>query len=84
VLFLPSLRKADFGQLGEIWIPQLFSATLALLGCPIEQIDKAERALGPVRCDTAVDRSVQGALRVAIQDLQALLWDVPNCWIWTR
>lgn len=78
VLFLPGLRKPDFARLGEIWIPQLFSATLALLGCPDRQIEKAERVLGPLHCDTTVDRSVQGSLRVAIQDLEALLWEVPN------
>jgi len=39
---------------------------------------KVELALGPVRFDTATDRSVQGSLRVAKQDLEAWLYGVPN------
>ena len=35
-------------------------------------------ALGPVRFDTATDRSVQGSLRVAKQDLEVWLYRVSN------
>jgi hypothetical protein len=37
-----------------------------------------ELALGALRFDTATDRSVQGSLRVAKQDLEAWLYRVPN------
>ena len=51
---------------------------LAVLGCPERQIRKVELALGPVRYDTATDRSVQGPLRVAKQDLEARIYRVPS------
>jgi len=44
---------------------------LAVLGCSENQIRKVELALGPVRYDTATDRSVLSSLRVARQDLEA-------------
>lgn len=78
VLFLPGLRKADFAELGSKWFRPLYLATLAMSGCPDTQIKKVELALGPVRFDTATDRSVQGSLRVARQDLEAWLYRVPN------
>jgi hypothetical protein len=77
-LFLPGLRKEQFAVLGERWFRPLYLATLAAFGCPDTQIKKVELALGPVRFDTAIDRSVQGSLRVARLDLEAWLYDVPN------
>lgn len=78
VLFLPGLRKADFAELGGKWFRPLYLATLAMFGCPDTQIKKAELALGPMRFDTATDRSVQGSLRVAKQDLEAWLYRAAN------
>ena len=78
VLFLPGLRKADLTELGSKWFRPLYLATLAMFGCPDTQIKKVELALGPMRFDTATDRSVQGSLRVAKQDLEAWLYRVPN------
>ena len=78
VLFLPGLRKADFAELGGKWFRPLYLATLAMCGCPDTQIKKVELALGPMRFDMATDRSVQGSLRVAKQDLEAWLYRVPN------
>jgi len=77
-LFLPGLRKDHFAVLGARWFRQLYTATLAVLGCPNQQIRKVELALGPVRYDTATDRSVQGSMRVAKQDLESWVYDVPN------
>ena len=77
-LFLPGLRKEHFAVLGARWFRELYMATLAVLGCPNRQIRKVELALGPVRYDTATDRSVQGSMRVAKQDLEAWVDDVPN------
>lgn len=76
-LFLPGLRKQQFAELGS-WFRQLFTATLALSGCPDAQVKKAELALGAVRHDMAINRSVQGSLRVARQDLECWVCDVPN------
>jgi hypothetical protein len=78
VLFLPGLRKEHFAELGSMWFCPLYLATLAMFGCPDTQIRKVELALGPMRFDTATDRSVQGSLRVAKQDLEAWLHRVPN------
>lgn len=77
-LFMPGLRKAQFDELGSKWFRLLYTATLAMSGCPDAQIKKAELALGPVRFDTATDRSVQGSLRVARQDLEAWVYQVSN------
>lgn len=78
VLFMPGLRKAEFAELGERWFRSLFRATLVLGGCAELQIKKVELALGPVRYDSAIDRSVQGSLRVVQQDLAALLYRVAD------
>lgn len=78
VLFLPGLRKAQFAVLGSPWFRELFAASLAVLGCSDAQIRKAELALGPVRYDTATDRSVMGSIKVAQQDLWAWLQDLPD------
>jgi hypothetical protein len=78
VLFMPGLRKPDFAELGTKWFRPLYLATLAVMGCPNMQIKKVELALGPVRFDTAIDRSVQGSLRVAKQDLEAWVYQAPN------
>ena len=77
-LFMPGLRKAQFDELGSKWFRLLYTATLAMSGCPDAQIKKAELVLGPVRFDTATDRSVQGSLRVAKQDLEAWVYQVSN------
>ncbi|MGA7181149.1 MAG: hypothetical protein WBX11_16405 [Thiobacillaceae bacterium] len=78
VLFLPGLRKEHFADLGSKGFRPLYLATLAMFGCPETQIKKVDLALGPMRFDTATDRSVQGSLRVAKQDLEAWLYRVPN------
>lgn len=78
VLFMPGWRKAQFAELGGKWFRLLFTAVLAQSGCPDVQIKRAELALGPVHYDTATDRSVQGSLRIAQQDLDALLYRVPD------
>ena len=72
VLFIPALRKVDFANLGRLFRP-LFLASLAAFGAAPNQIRKAELALGPLRFDTATDRSVQASIRtVQTLDLQGL------------
>lgn len=71
-------RKAQFAELGGKWFRLLYTAVLAQAGCPDAQIKKAELALGLLRYDLATDRSVQGSLRIAQQDLEALLYRAPD------
>jgi len=78
VLFLPGLRKEHFAALGERCFRPLYLRTLAALGCTTSQIKRVELALGQLRYDTATDRSVQGSMRVAKQDLEAWLYRVSN------
>lgn len=78
VLFMAGWRKAQFAELGSKWFRLLYTAALAQAGCPDAQIRKAELVLGPLCYDTATDRSVQGSLRIAQQDLEALLYRVPD------
>lgn len=77
-LFLSGLRKNDFALLGERGFRPLYLATLAAFGCNDAQIKKVELALGPIRFDTATDRSVQGSLRVAKLDLEARVYQASN------
>lgn len=78
VLFLPGMRKEHFAGLGSKWVRPLYLATLETMGCSPVQLGKVELAMGPIHFDTATDRSVQGSLRVAKQDLEAWLYRVPN------
>lgn len=78
VLFASGLRKEHFADLGGSCFRPLFLATLAALGCPTAQLRKAELALGPLRFDTATDRSVQGSLRVAKWDVEAWVYQAAN------
>ena len=77
-LFLAGLRKPQFAELGSKWFRQLFAASLSELGCSDTQIRKVELMLGPIRFDTATDRSVQGTINIARRDLEAMLYRVPN------
>lgn len=77
-LCMSGLRREQFADLGGKWFRLLYTATLAMAGYPDTQIKKAELAIGPIRFDTAVDRSVQGSLRVAKQDLEAWIYQVNN------
>ncbi|MCP5413469.1 MAG: hypothetical protein H6961_02430 [Chromatiaceae bacterium] len=77
-LFLAGLRKPHFAELGSKWFRELFTATLAVVGVPDTKIKKVELMLGPVRFDTATDRSVQGSINIARQDLQARVFQLPN------
>lgn len=78
VLLLPGLRKVHFAELGRKWFRELYFATLRTLGCSSTQINKVEFSLGPIRFDTVTDRSVQGSMRIARQDLDASLMRVGN------
>ncbi len=76
-LFFSGLRKEHFADM-EKWFRPLFMSTLAASGCTDSQIKKAELVIGPARFDTAINRSVQGSLRIAKQDLEAWVARVSN------
>jgi hypothetical protein len=57
---------------------QFFRAALVSLECPEVIIKQVELALGPIRFDTATNRSVQGSMRIAMQDLESRIYEVPN------
>ena len=78
ILFLPGLRKQHFVELGNKWFRELYFATLQTMRCPTAHIKQVELSLGPIRFDTATDRSVQGSMRVARQDLDGWLMRIPN------
>jgi len=61
-VFLPGLRKEHFAELGR-WFKEAFTASLAYMGVPDNQVRRAELALGVVQFDTNTDRSVQGSLK---------------------
>lgn len=77
-LFMAGLRKSHFSELGGKWFRQLFTASLAVIDCPDTQIRKVELMLGPIRYDTATDRSVQGSINIARRDLEAMVYEVPD------
>lgn len=78
ILFLPGLRKQHFAVSGNKWFRALYFDTLQVLGCPALYIKQVELSLGPIRFDSATDRSVQGSMRVARQDLDAWLMQISN------
>lgn len=78
VLFLPGLRKEHFANLGNKWFRPRYLATLQSIHCHEAHIRKVELGLGPIRYDTATDRSVQSAMRVARQDLDAWIMRASN------
>jgi hypothetical protein len=77
MLFLPGVLKEDFMALNARF-RELFALVLAQSGCTELQIRKVGLALGPLACDTVTDRSVQGAIRIAKEDIESWLWDTPN------
>lgn len=78
-LFVAGLRKEQFEDLAGQCFKPLFPATLAALGCPPGQVTQAGLALGPVRFDTATDRSVLGSMRIVVDsELHTLISRVPN------
>jgi hypothetical protein len=77
-LFHAGIRKTHLADLGGSLFRGLYLETLKAIGVPIAQMRKVELALGPARYDAATSRSVQGTIRVAQQDLYALLARVEN------
>jgi hypothetical protein len=73
-LFAAGLRKPDFADLEQRWFRPLLGSALSAHGCSDAQVDQVQSMLGDVRCDRNTDRSVLATIRVAVQDLEALVW----------
>jgi len=78
VLFAPGLRKPELQQLGSTLFPQLLLDVLQAMGCEAGLLARVRLAIGPVRFDTATDRSVQGSMNIARQDLEAEIYRATN------
>ena len=76
-VFLPGLRKPQLAVLGR-WFKEAFTASLAYMGLPDNQVRRAELALGETRFDTHTDRSVQGSLNQMHFMLEARLEEVAD------
>ena len=77
VLFLPGVRKIHLLDLDRLF-PQLLSDTLQALGCETVGLSRLKLALGPVRFDTATDRSVLASMTVAARDLEPVVYRARN------
>ncbi len=72
-LLATCLTKADFAGL-DWWFQDALMNTLLKAGANDVQMETAAGALGPMVCDTACDRSVQGTMNQMKQDLEHLIW----------
>ena len=77
-VFAAGLRKADFAVLGDRWLRPLFKDALSAHGCTEMQVGRVASMLGETRYDRDTDRSVLATIRVAAQDLEALVWRHPH------
>jgi len=76
-LFIPALRTADFENL-DFWFRDVFANTMLKLNYDSKIIEKALSLITPLEFDTHCDRSVQGTMRVAHDDLHGILINTPN------
>ena len=76
-LFLVGLKKDDLVNL-DFWFQDIFANTMLKLDYPPRLIEKALAMIDLLQFDTVCDRSVQGTMRVARQDINAMLFRVPD------
>ncbi len=67
-VFVTALKKFDFAQLDERFADGYMN-TLLKCGADDALMDQAHAALGPLVCDTACDRSVQGTMNRMAQEI---------------
>lgn len=72
MLFVPGLKKAHFEDLGRVF-RDVFLMSLVAHGVADAKIMRVSLALGPPAFDGATDRSVLGAMNIAMQDLEGYL-----------
>jgi len=76
-LFIPALKKADLENL-DFWFRDVFANTMLKLNYDAKILEKALSFVTPLEFDTSCDRSVQGTMRVAHDDLHSILINTPN------
>lgn len=72
-VFIPALKKDDFAEL-DFWFTDGLMNTLLKMGADEALMKCAHGMLGPLVCDRATDRSVQGSMNQMGQELDHLLW----------
>lgn len=77
VLFMAGLKKDDFANL-DFWFKDLYANTMLKMAYAPELIEKAMAEVDDLQFDSCCNRSVQGTIRVAMQDLDTMLWQGPN------
>ena len=77
-LFVAGVRKPELQQLGSHTLQILLIEMLRVLGCNPGQLHAVKLALGPVRFDTATNRSVLASMNIAKRDLEPMVYDVAN------
>jgi Domain of unknown function (DUF6933) len=77
VLFMAGLKKSNFANL-DFWFQDLYANTMLKLDYDTALIEKALSLVDKLQFDTACDRSVQGTMRIAHQDLDAMLMGVAD------
>ncbi len=76
-VFIPGLRKEHFMELDR-WFKEAFLASLAYMGMADNEVRRAELAIGPVRFDSATERSVLGSLTQMKFMLDSRVFEVDN------
>ncbi|MFC6673240.1 DUF6933 domain-containing protein [Marinobacterium aestuariivivens] len=71
---LIGMTQKDLKQIDR-WFDDMLVNSMMKLGYPSELVERTTRYLTPLAFDTQCDRSVQGTLRVAVQDLESFTWD---------
>lgn len=72
-LFIPCLKKPDFGNL-ESHFQDVLMNTLLKVGMPQEVLDRAAGYLSSLRFNHTLDRSVMGTLNQLVSDVDHRLW----------
>lgn len=75
-VFVPGLLKPDLAQLESHFV-DVFMNTLLKVGATEDVMARAHHALGPLVCDTTVDRSVVSTLNQMVLDMEHWLYGVP-------
>jgi hypothetical protein len=77
ILVMTGLKKDDVSNL-DFWFQDIFANTLLKLDYDTRLIEKVLSLLDPLQFDTSCDRSVQGTMRIAKLDFEAMLMRVSN------
>lgn len=77
ILFLTSLRKPQFAALGD-WFLDIFTATLQAEGFEQSAIAQVTKSIGPIRFDTATNRSVLGSTRIVSDQVWWICQEAEN------